>query len=162
MSKERCILGVDPGSRQLGYGIIQQKDQSYHVCQAGAIALDAYSDYVEKINCLLQALQALCVQHAYQEVAIEDAFYAKNAQSMLKLGRIQGAVLASAATLELPAYIYSPSSIKLAVGGSGRSSKEQVASMLAYQVENMPEKLSNDATDALSVALCHALRSSQT
>ena len=161
-SRKRCILGIDPGSRQLGYGIITQEQDLYCVQQAGTIALERYDNYVDKISCLIKALRDLFKQFSYQEIAIEDAFYAKNAQSMLKLGRIQGAVLTVAAYLEVSGQIYSPSTIKLAIGGTGRSSKEQVASMLQYQVKEIPNGLSTDATDAISVALCHALRTQKT
>ncbi len=162
MKNTQTILGIDPGSRQLGYGVILAAQHTYTVQAAGTVDLTKYTDYTEKIRLVIITIDALFKAYQFSSVAVEDAFYGKNPQSMLKLGRMQGAILTIATYLELPAHVYSPNTIKLAVGTSGRSSKEQVAGMLRHQVENLPPNLSNDATDAVAIALCHALRSSAT
>jgi crossover junction endodeoxyribonuclease RuvC len=140
----------------MGYGIIRQVGQQLSVVQYGVIHLHRYADHALKLQKIFERVCALIDDFKPDEVALEAPFYGKNVQSMLKLGRAQGVVMAAALTRKVPITEYAPRKIKQAVTGYGSASKEQVAHMLMslLQLPSMPDLL--DASDALAAAVCHA------
>jgi len=154
-AKERIILGIDPGTSIMGYGILHANGSKLVVLQYGVIHLDKLEDHYLRLKKIFDRICQLIDEYAPDEVAIEAPFYGKNVQSMLKLGRAQGVAMAAALSRQIPITEYAPKKIKQSVTGNGNASKEQVASMLVAQlgIKEVPEIL--DATDALSVALCH-------
>jgi crossover junction endodeoxyribonuclease RuvC len=153
--KDKIILGVDPGTVVLGYGLIHIKASKLIMIEAGCIKLDKYADHGIRLKMIFDRLSEIIDTHHPDELAIEAPFYGKNVQSMLKLGRAQGVAIAAALAKEIPYVEYAPRKIKKSVTGNGAASKEQVASMLEHVLENfrMPKEL--DATDGLATALCH-------
>ena len=156
--QERILLGIDPGTTVMGYGVIQQKQQQLSVVQYGVIHLHRYTTHALKLQKIFERVLGLVDDFHPDEVALEAPFYGKNVQSMLKLGRAQGVAMAAALIRDIPITEYAPRRIKQAVTGQGQASKEQVARMLVsmLQLKKMPELL--DASDALAVAVCHAYR----
>jgi crossover junction endodeoxyribonuclease RuvC len=154
-TKERIILGIDPGTSIMGYGILKVASGSLEVLQYGVIHLNKLDDHYLRLKKIFDRIIQLIDEYAPDEMALEAPFYGKNVQSMLKLGRAQGVAMAAALSRQIPITEYAPKKIKQSVTGNGNASKEQVASMLVAQlkIKEVPEIL--DATDALSVALCH-------
>lgn len=155
---ERIILGIDPGTTIMGYGVIRSRGKSHvEVVEMGALHLSKYKDHALKLKKIFDRVTSLIETHAPDDLAVEAPFFGKNVQSMLKLGRAQGVALAAALAHEIPVAEYAPRRVKQAVTGSGAASKEQVAGMvqrtLSIRAEDMPKDL--DATDGLAVALCH-------
>jgi crossover junction endodeoxyribonuclease RuvC len=155
---ERIILGIDPGTTIMGYGVIRSRGKSHvEVVEMGALHLSKYKDHALKLKKIFDRVTSLIETHAPDDLAVEAPFFGQNVQSMLKLGRAQGVALAAALAHEIPVAEYAPRRIKQAVTGSGAASKEQVAGMvqrtLSIRAEDMPKEL--DATDGLAVALCH-------
>lgn len=150
----RTILGIDPGTNIMGYGIIESEGNSVHCVALGVVDLRKVSDPYQKLKMIFDRTQGLILSYKPDELAIESQFYAKNAQSMLKLGRAQGVAIAAAVYNNLNVYEYTPRKIKMSVTGSGSSTKEQVALMVAslLHISEMPDHY--DATDALAVAVC--------
>ncbi len=147
------ILGIDPGSRVTGYGLVaMQKHRSRHVASGsvtvGELPFDA------RLRAIFEALTALIREHRPDEVAIEKVFMNRNADSALKLGQARGAAIVAAALCDLPVHEYSPNEIKLAIVGRGHAAKEQVQHMIKAMLalEATPAAA---AADALAVALCH-------
>ena len=155
MHKERIILGVDPGTIIMGYGIIKSNSGSVNILSLGIIELHKFSNHYIKLQKIFDGTIQLIEQYHPDELAIEAPFYGKNVQSMLKLGRAQGVVIAAALNRSIPVFEYAPRKIKLAITGNGNASKEQVARFLQklLDIKELPTKL--DATDGLAVALCH-------
>lgn len=155
---ERIILGIDPGTNIMGYGIISVKNKNATMLTAGVLKLDAIDDHHLKLKKIFDKLLWIIETYQPDELAIEAPFFGKNVQSMLKLGRAQGVAIAAALYRQMPVYEYSPRKIKMAVTGRGASTKEQVAAMLQRiaSFETLPKYL--DATDALAVAICHSLQ----
>jgi crossover junction endodeoxyribonuclease RuvC len=153
--KNPIILGIDPGTLVLGYGIIEVDRQKLNLLSMGVIQLSKYEDPLQKLKIIYEKVQGLIENYSPTACAIETPFYGKNVQSMLKLGRAQGVAIASALTGGVPVFEYSPKKIKQSVTGNGNSSKEQVAAMLQrlIQFEIQPKYL--DATDGLAAAVCH-------
>jgi crossover junction endodeoxyribonuclease RuvC len=154
---ERIILGVDPGTTVMGYGLIEVNKKKLTLIQYGVIHLSKYSGHALKLSKIYERIIQLIDEYHPDEMAIEAPFYGKNIQSMLKLGRAQGVAIAAAISRQVPIVEYAPKKIKLAVTGNGNASKEQVAAMLQRLLnfkEDKPNRLL-DATDALGVALCH-------
>lgn len=153
--KEKIILGVDPGTTVMGYGIIEVRDSTMRLVQYGVIHLDKYKDHSMKLGKIFERVRQLIEEYKPDEMAIEAPFFGKNVQSMLKLGRAQGIAIAAAISREVPIVEYAPRKIKQSVTGNGNASKEQVAAMLGrlLQFKDIPKLL--DATDALGVAVCH-------
>ena len=139
----------------MGYGIIETEKQKMKLLSMGVLHLSKYSDPLEKLKIIFEKVQAIIEHYHPSACAIETPFYAKNVQSMLKLGRAQGVAIASALTSNVPVFEYSPKKIKQSVTGNGNASKEQVAAMLQRlcQFELQPKFL--DATDGLAAAMCH-------
>jgi len=159
---EKIILGIDPGTSVMGYGIIRISKSSVTLLQYGVIHLSKYSNHEIKLKKIFERILSLIDDFHPDEVALEAPFYGKNIQSMLKLGRAQGVAMAAALSREIPITEYAPKKVKQSVTGNGNASKEQVAKMLqSLLVFEHVEKLL-DATDALAVALCHHYQGSTT
>lgn len=152
---EKLILGIDPGTTVMGYGLIQVKGANVTVLQYGIINLKSYSNHAVKLKKIFDRTVQLITEYLPDELAIESPFYGNNVQSMLKLGRAQGVAIAAALSRDIPYVEYAPKKIKQSVTGNGNASKEQVAQMLIQilKIKEAPKLL--DATDALAVALCH-------
>jgi crossover junction endodeoxyribonuclease RuvC len=153
--KEKIILGLDPGTTTMGYGIIAVKGTKLEVIQYGVIHLSKYEGHELKLKKIFDRVLNLVDEYHPDQVALEAPFYGKNVQSMLKLGRAQGVAMAAALFREVPIIEYAPKKVKQSVTGNGNASKEQVAKMLMtlLKIKELPKLL--DATDALAVAVCH-------
>lgn len=150
------ILGIDPGTNILGYGVILVNKQKMTVLDYGIKRIGKATDPAEKLSIIFESMMELIRTHRPDSLAIESPFYGKNVQSMLKLGRAQGVAMAAGFHAGLSVEEYSPKKIKLAITGKGTSSKEQVCAMLGYilNIKLQPSEL--DASDALACAVCHA------
>ena len=153
--KEKIILGIDPGTTIMGYGVILVKGSKLTVLQFGVIHLTKYETHELKLKKIFERILNIVDEFNPDEVALEAPFFGKNVQSMLKLGRAQGVAMAAALYREVPITEYSPKTVKQSVTGNGNASKEQVARMLMQilGIKELPKLL--DATDALGVAVCH-------
>ena len=152
---ERIILGIDPGTNLMGFGVIRGLGNTPGYLDMGIVDLKKTTNPYMKLSVILEKTLELIDRFLPDEVAIEAPFFGKNVQSMLKLGRAQGVAIAAVLSRQLPLSEYAPRKIKLAITGAGNASKEQVAAMLAriFNLEDIPKNL--DATDGLAVALCH-------
>ncbi len=152
---EKIILGLDPGTNVMGYGLILVKGSRMKVLQFGVINLGKYGDHALKLKKIFDRVLALVDEYKPDEVALEAPFFGKNVQSMLKLGRAQGVAMSAALYREVPITEYAPKKVKQSVTGNGNASKEQVAKMLMqiFSIKELPKLL--DSTDALAVAVCH-------
>ena len=155
MENNKIILGIDPGTNIMGYGLIHLKGKVLELIAAGVIDLSKFDDHHLKLQKIFERTTGLIEEYHPDEMAIEAPFFGKNVQSMLKLGRAQGVAIAAGLARSMPVFEYSPKKIKQSVTGNGNAAKEQVASMLCKMLSLQPEKLALDATDALSVAVCH-------
>ncbi len=153
--KEKIILGLDPGTNVMGYGLISIRKAQLTLLQFGVIHLSKYEGHELKLKKIFDRVTNLIDEYLPDEVALEAPFYGKNVQSMLKLGRAQGVAMAAALSREIPINEYAPKRVKQSVTGNGNASKEQVAAMLQslMKFDEAPKLL--DATDALAVAVCH-------
>lgn len=152
---DRVILGIDPGTRIMGYGIIAIQSRKISVLKMGVIQLDPNDDHTLRLKQIFEQTIQLIEDFKPDELAIEAPFFGKNVQSMLKLGRAQGVAMAAGLTREVPIFEYSPRRIKQSITGKGSASKEQVAAMLQsmFNIKSTTKFL--DATDGLAVAICH-------
>ena len=151
----RIILGIDPGTTVMGYGLITDDGKTMKLITLGVIKLSKYSGQALKLKKIFERTLALVEEYKPDELAIEAPFYGKNVQSMLKLGRAQGVAMAAALYREIPIFEYTPREIKKSITGNGNASKEQVAAMLENLL-NFKETTSYlDATDGLAAAVCH-------
>jgi len=152
---DHIILGIDPGTNIMGYGVIRSGGKSPCYMDMGAFDLKKESDPYMKLRRILESTRELIDRYLPDEVAVEAPFFGKNVQSMLKLGRAQGVAIAAVLSRDIPVTEYAPRKIKQAITGAGNASKEQVAGMLArmFDLKEMPDNL--DATDGLAVAVCH-------
>ena len=154
---DRVIIGIDPGTNVMGYGILGINGKTPALVAMGVIKLSKFDDHYMRLHRIYERVEGLVCQYLPDEMAIEAPFFGKNVQSMLKLGRAQGVAMAAALTRDIPIVEYEPRKIKMAITGNGAASKEQVAEMLrrilAIDKDDMPDFL--DATDALAAALCH-------
>ncbi len=155
MSKERIILGIDPGTTIMGFGLIKVVNKKMEFIQLNELNLKKYDDHYLKLKLIFERTIELIDTHNPDEIAIEAPFVGKNVQSMLKLGRAQGVAMAAGLSREVPITEYSPKKIKMAITGNGNASKEQVAKMLQslLNLKTLPKNL--DATDGLAAAVCH-------
>jgi crossover junction endodeoxyribonuclease RuvC len=154
-SKERIILGIDPGTNTTGYGVIKVAGKDPTLVTIGLIDLSKLSDHYLKLKHIYDRTLGIIDEYHPDELAVEAPFYGKNVQSMLKLGRAQGAAIAAALSRSLPIFEYAPRKIKMSITGQGAASKEQVASMLTHILKFKKSDLKLDATDGLAAALCH-------
>lgn len=156
MEKERIILGIDPGTTIMGYGIIrEQSTNKAQLITLGILELHKFDDHYTKLKNIFDRTTALIDHFHPTELAVEAPFYGKNVQSMLKLGRAQGTAIAAALSRSMEIHEYAPLKIKMAITGHGNASKEQVAAILQkmFAIADMPTKL--NATDGLAAAVCH-------
>jgi crossover junction endodeoxyribonuclease RuvC len=152
---DKIILGLDPGTNVMGYGLIGVKGKNISLINTGVIHLEKLENHQLKLKSIFEKVTFLMKTYLPDEVAIEAPFFGKNVQSMLKLGRAQGVAMAAVLIRDIPVVEYSPKSIKQAITGSGNASKEQVAGMLQtiLNFKDLPKYL--DATDGLAAAVCH-------
>jgi crossover junction endodeoxyribonuclease RuvC len=153
--KERIILGIDPGTNTTGYGVIKVAGRDPILVTIGLIDLSKFGDHYLKLKHIYERTLGIIDEYHPDELAVEAPFYGKNVQSMLKLGRAQGAAIAAALSRSLPIFEYAPRKIKMSITGQGAASKEQVASMLMHILKFKESDLKLDATDGLAAALCH-------
>jgi crossover junction endodeoxyribonuclease RuvC len=159
--KERIILGIDPGTTITGYGVIKDNGYGPELITIGAIDLSKFGDHYIKLKHIFDRTTGIIDEYHPDELAIEAPFYGKNVQSMLKLGRAQGAAIAAALSRSVPIYEYAPRKIKMSITGRGAASKEQVAAMLMNILKFTQSSMKLDATDGLAAALCHFYQSSR-
>ena len=154
---ERVILGIDPGTNVMGYGILGVNGKRPAVIAMGVVRLSKFESHYLRLKRIYDRVIDLCAQYLPDELAIEAPFFGKNVQSMLKLGPAQGVAMAAALSRDIPITEYEPRKIKMAITGNGASSKEQVKEMLRRMLHIADENLlpELDATDALAAALCH-------
>ena len=154
-SSERIILGIDPGTTLMGYGVVEGAGKNPKYVDMGVVNLKREGDHYMKLRKIYERTLELIEKYLPDEVAIEAPFYGKNVQSMLKLGRAQGVAMAAVLSKDIPVFEYAPRKIKLAITSTGDASKEQVARMLMrmFDLKEMPRNL--DATDGLAAAVCH-------
>ena len=160
---ERVIIGIDPGTNVMGYGILGVNGKKPHLVAMGVIKLSKFDDHYMRLRRIFERVSGLVRQYLPDEMAIEAPFFGKNVQSMLKLGRAQGVAIAAAISRDVPIHEYAPLKIKQAITGNGAASKEQVAAMLGKVLhldaaESVPFL---DATDALAAAYFHFLQTSR-
>ena len=155
MATERIILGIDPGTTIMGYGLIKVVGKKMEFLQLNELQLSKYSDHYVKLKYIFERTIQLIETHHPDEIAIEAPFFGKNVQSMLKLGRAQGVAMAAGLSRDIPITEYSPKKIKMAITGNGNASKQQVAKMLQslLSLKTLPKNL--DSTDGLAAAVCH-------
>lgn len=163
MIKEKIILGIDPGTSVMGYGLVKVINSKPTLLAMGILQLNKYEDHYLRLRRIFERIISLIDEFLPDELAIEAPFYGKNVQSMLKLGRAQGVAMAAALSRDIPIFEYAPLKIKMSITGNGRAAKEQVADMLQRYLkiseENMLPQL--DATDGLAAALCHFFQSNK-
>jgi crossover junction endodeoxyribonuclease RuvC len=161
--KDRIILGIDPGTNVMGYGLIKIADNKPALLTMGILQLNKYEDHYLRLHKIFDRTLSLIDEYLPDEFAIEAPFFGKNVQSMLKLGRAQGTAIAAALSRDLPIFEYAPLKIKMAITGNGRASKEQVADMLVRELTISKECLlpQLDATDGLAAAVCHYLQTNR-
>lgn len=160
MEKESIILGIDPGTTIMGYGLLKVTGNKTELIAMGVLDLKKYKNHYLKLQRIFARTLSLIDEFNPDCLAIEAPFFGKNVQSMLKLGRAQGVAMSAALYRDLPITEYAPLKIKMAITGNGNASKEQVADMLRrylkIPIENMLPQL--DATDGLAAAYCHFLQ----
>ncbi len=160
---ERIIIGIDPGTNVMGYGILGIKNKKPAMIAIGVIQLSKFESHYLRLSRIFERVLGLVEQYLPDEMAIEAPFFGKNVQSMLKLGRAQGVAMAAALSRDIPIIEYEPRKIKMAITGNGAASKEQVREMLR-RILNIPQAdldTQLDATDALGAALCHYYESTR-
>jgi crossover junction endodeoxyribonuclease RuvC len=155
LATEKVILGIDPGTTIMGFGIIKVINKQMHFVQMNELHLKKYEDPYTKLKLIFERTIELIDTFHPDEIAIEAPFYGKNVQSMLKLGRAQGVAMAAGLSRQIPITEYMPKKIKMSITGNGNASKEQVAKMLqsVLKLKTLPKNL--DSTDGLAAAVCH-------
>ncbi|MFL2576273.1 MAG: crossover junction endodeoxyribonuclease RuvC [Flavobacteriaceae bacterium] len=161
MADSRIILGVDPGTTIMGFGIIKVEENTLTCLQLNELKLSQYKSHYARLGRIYARTTELIETFKPDEMALEAPFFGKNVQSMLKLGRAQGVAIAAGIAHDLAVFEYSPRKIKMAITGSGNASKEQVAKMLQQllKLKSLPQNL--DATDGLAAAVCHYFNPAQ-
>jgi crossover junction endodeoxyribonuclease RuvC len=153
------IIGIDPGSRITGYGIIDSDGQNFHLVEAGCIRLPDAA-FPIRLKRLHEELSEICVQHKPDLAAVEQIFYARNVRSALLLGQVRGVILLSLIASRCEIFEYSALQVKSAVTGYGRAEKHQLRKMIELMVRADFSNSKYDVTDALGLALTHAQISS--
>tara|TARA_B110000977_G_scaffold41848_1_gene56490 strand:+ start:319 stop:870 length:552 start_codon:yes stop_codon:yes gene_type:complete len=156
---ERIILGIDPGTTIMGFGLIKIVKGEMEFMQLNELILSKYDDHYLKLKHIFNRTIELIDTYHPDEISLEAPFFGKNVQSMLKLGRAQGVAMAAGLSRDIPVTEYSPKKIKMAITGNGNASKEQVAKMLQSLLgfKTLPKNL--DSTDGLAAAVCHFFNS---
>jgi crossover junction endodeoxyribonuclease RuvC len=155
MAADRIVLGIDPGTTIMGYGLIHIKGTKMEMIVMGVLRLEKVADHPLKLQKIFNRVVSLIDEYKPDELAIEAPFFGKNVQSMLKLGRAQGVAIAGALSRNIPIHEYSPKKIKQSITGNGNASKEQVSEMLKTLLSFKEEPEFLDATDGLAAAVCH-------
>ena len=157
METEKIILGIDPGTMVMGFGLVKQQGKAMSLICMDVIKLSKLENQALKLRMIFEKMLGLIDQYHPDELAIEAPFFGKNVQSMLKLGRAQGVAMAAALYRDIPIFEYAPRTIKQTITGNGSASKEQVCKMLQAMLKfkEMPKYF--DATDALAAAVCHCI-----
>ena len=155
MQTDKIILGIDPGTNIMGYGMIHVKGKKMELVQMGVLQLSKLGSHELKLKKIFERTLQLVDEYKPDEFAVEAPFFGKNVQSMLKLGRAQGVAMSAALYRNVPIFEYAPKKIKMSITGNGNASKEQVAAMLKsiLNIAEMPKHL--DASDGLAAAVCH-------
>jgi len=155
MPSGKIILGIDPGTTIMGFGLIEIEKNKMQLIQLHELHLKKYENHYLKLDQIFKRTIEIIDEYHPDEIAIEAPFFGKNVQSMLKLGRAQGVAMAAGLSREVPITEYSPKKIKMAITGNGNASKEQVAKMLQslLKISELPKNL--DSTDGLAAAVCH-------
>ena len=163
MKAEKIILGIDPGTNVMGYGVLRAVGNKAEMLHMGVIDMRKDHDPYLRLGKIHQQVTAIIDRFLPDEMAIEAPFFGKNVQSMLKLGRSQGVAIAAAVGHSVPVHEYAPMKIKMAITGQGQASKEQVAAMLQRLLHLRDDQRPHflDSTDALAAAYCHFLQSGQ-
>jgi crossover junction endodeoxyribonuclease RuvC len=154
-SPERIILGIDPGTNIMGYGVIEARGKDPVLISLGITDMRKEKDPYKTLQTIFRDVIELIDRYHPDELAIEAPFYGKNVQSMLKLGRAQGAAIAAALSRDIPIFEYAPRKIKMSITGQGSASKEQVADILQRILHFKLDTKNLDATDGLAAAVCH-------
>ena len=162
MNQDKIIIGIDPGTTIMGYGLIAVKNSKLNLITLGVLQLHKLDDYALKLKKIFERTLSLIDEYKPDELSIEAPFFGKNVQSMLKLGRAQGVAMAAGLYRTIPIFEYSPKKIKQSITGNGNASKEQVAAMLQtlLSFKELPKYL--DATDGLAAAVCHSFQKANT
>jgi crossover junction endodeoxyribonuclease RuvC len=157
VASSKIILGIDPGTTIMGFGLIEVRGSEMHFLQMNELLLQKIADPYVKLKMIYERTIELIDHYHPDEMALEAPFFGKNVQSMLKLGRAQGVAMAAGLARQVPVTEYLPKKIKMAITGNGNASKEQVAKMLQSMLglKELPKNL--DATDGLSAAVCEGL-----
>jgi crossover junction endodeoxyribonuclease RuvC len=148
------VLGVDPGSRITGYGLVEKENERLRCVHCGFINAPANVPFYERIHGIFEGMIEIMTEYEPEEMAIEDVFYAKNIQSSLKLGHARGAVLIAAVQRNVEIFEYTPLEIKKSAVGYGRATKEQVRAMVRI-ILGLTSVPNLDSSDALAAAICH-------
>lgn len=160
MTTEKIILGIDPGTNIMGYGVLRVVGNKASMIAMGGIDMRKMTDPYLRLGHIFKRVTGIIDEYLPDEMAVEAPFFGKNVQSMLKLGRAQGVAIAAAIQRDIPIHEYAPLKIKMALTGNGAASKEQVAGMLQRMLKleksDMPKFM--DATDALAAAYCHFIQ----
>jgi crossover junction endodeoxyribonuclease RuvC len=159
---EKIILGIDPGTTIMGFGLISIVKDNMHFVQMDELLLRKYDDHYLKLRKIFERTIQLIDTYHPDEIAIEAPFFGKNIQSMLKLGRAQGVAMAAGLSRDIPIAEYSPKKIKMAITGNGNASKEQVAKMLQQLLKLKELPVNLDSTDGLAAAVCHFFNAGKT
>lgn len=154
-SKQRIIMGIDPGTNILGYGVILVDNRNVHFVDMGVLDLRKEKDHFLKLERIFREVGGLMEKYMPDDLAIEAPFYGKNPQVMLKLGRAQGAAIAAALHRQIPVFEYAPRKVKMAITGRGDASKEQVKLLMEKTLKTTMDNKFLDASDALAIAMCH-------
>jgi len=159
---EKIILGIDPGTTVMGFGLIKIVNKKMELIVLDELLLSKYDDHYLRLKKIFEKTIQIIDHYKPDEIAIEAPFFGKNVQSMLKLGRAQGVAMAAGLSREVSITEYAPKKIKMAITGNGNASKEQVAKMLQsiLKLKTLPKRL--DATDGLAAAVCHFYNSGRT
>jgi len=153
--RPKIILGIDPGTIVLGYGLISVDNKNINLVGMGVVSLQKFGDMHKRLSRIFSHLDGIVNEFKPDEVAIEAQFFGKDVQAMLKLGRAQGVAITPAVLRDIPVFEYAPRKIKVSITGNGDASKEQVAMMLGKILKLDLSKQPPDATDGLAAALCH-------
>ena len=155
---ERIILGIDPGTSIMGYGLIKECGNELNLITLGIIKLDHLNNHALKLQAIFNKTTEIIKAYKPDCIALEAPFFGKNIQSMLKLGRAQGVAMAAGLALNIPIFEYAPRKIKQSVTGNGNAGKEQVSAMLKTLLKFNESPQFLDATDGLAVAVCHSFQ----
>ena len=151
------IMGIDPGSRVTGYGLIEKEgDYLKWICD-GQICPSKNLSFHDRVFNIFLKIKEVIEKYEPDEVAVEDLFHSKNAKSSLKLGHVRGAIIVAVLYANLPVFEYTPLEIKRAITGYGKATKEQVRDMVRF-ILGLNKEIKTDSSDALAVAICHANR----